>query len=157
VPDLINATVLRALVIVALALCIGAVLAVLRLHYRAWRALPGRAGLTPLHVLLVSLGVLLLQGTLAWALIEGFTRDITPVVAVRTALYGVASVIILAALFVVGGLQRRKVGFGPRCTTVTVRDEATVQVRDEHATTPDRNPNGSGIGRMDRDTGRGAR
>ncbi len=127
-PDLLTAPVLRAVVIVTLALCIGAVLAVLRLHWRAYRALPRHAGLTPLHVMLVSSGVLIVQGTLAWALIDGFANTVTPVQAVRTALYGVGSLIILAALFVVGGLQRRRVRFTPRCTTVTVHDEATVQL-----------------------------
>lgn len=120
---------LRSGVIVVLALTIGGVAAVMRLHYRAWRNLPRHAGLTPLHVTLVSLGVLIWGGSLAWALIESLGREATATVTIRTVLYGVGGVTILAALVIVAGLQRRRVQFAREQTTVTVHEDLTESVR----------------------------
>lgn len=120
-----DADLLRAGVLAVLVLTVAAVAAVMRLHWRAWRRLPAEAGLTPLHVALVSLGVLIWGGTLAWAMVEALGRDVTAPVAIRTALYGIGAVVILTALVVVGGLQRRRVQFA-RSETVRVSSEDTV-------------------------------
>jgi hypothetical protein len=103
---------IRLVVLVPLCLVFGATLTVLRLYWRAWRELPSEARLTPVHVALVSAGVLLLTFALAWALIVGF-RDapFDAFAAVRLSMYGVGALAILAALWVIGGIQRRRVRF----------------------------------------------
>lgn len=100
---------LRFGVIAVLALVVGGVLGVMRLHWIAWRRLPTRPGLAPLHVALVSLGVAIWGVTLGWALVEQLGRDATPAGTVRLALYGAGGAVILASLVVVGGVQRRRV------------------------------------------------
>lgn len=107
---------LRLVVLVPLSLVFGATLTVGRLYWRAWRDLPAdRVRLTPVHVALVSAGVLLLTSALAWALIAGFRdRPFDPFAAVRLSMYGVGALAILAALWVIGGIQRRKVRFERR-------------------------------------------
>jgi len=117
---MIDLTVLRAGVIVLLAVTCGAVFTVMRLYWMAWRRLPRTAGLVPLHVALVSLYVLINQGNLAWALIESFTAQATPSVATRVALFGVAALILLVALAVIGRLQHRKLQFARKRSTVVV-------------------------------------
>jgi hypothetical protein len=104
---------LRLVVLIPLCLVFGATLTVLRLYWRAWRELPAeRARLTPVHVALVSAGVLLLTSALAWALIAGFRdRPLDAFAAVRLSMYGVGALAILAALWVIGGIQRRRVRF----------------------------------------------
>jgi hypothetical protein len=103
---------LRLVVLVPLCLVFGATLTVGRLYWRAWRELPSEARLTPVHVALVSAGVLLLTSALAWALIAGFRdRPFDAFAAVRLSMYGVGALAILAALWVIGGMQRRRVRF----------------------------------------------
>lgn len=104
---------LRLAVIVLLCLLVGFTLTVMRLYWRAWRDLPSeRARLTPLHVMLVSAGVLLLATGLAWALLAGFrTQPINTYAAIRLGMYGVGSSLILAALWVIGAVQRRRIQF----------------------------------------------
>lgn len=127
-----EADVLRVVVLAVLFLAVAGVGTVMRLHYRAWRRLPRDAGLTPLHVALVSLGVLIWGGTLAWGQVEALGREVTPALAIRTGLYGLGGVIILAALAVVGGLQRRRVQF-IRSEKVVVSSAETVAVdRNRH-------------------------
>ncbi len=124
-------TAVRFVVVALLALVIGGVFSVMRLHFRAWKRLPRGAGLTPLHVMLVSLGVLLWGVALAWALIDQLLAGsgLGPADAVaRTVLFGVGAVIILVALAVVGGLQRRRVQFAREQKTVVVHTDDTVQV-----------------------------
>lgn len=105
-------TALRLVVLVPLCLVAGATFTVLRLYWRAWRELPDRARLTPVHVALVSLGVLLLTAGLAWALIDAIDdRPLDAPGTVRLSMYGVGAVAILAALWVIGGIQRRRVRF----------------------------------------------
>lgn len=125
---------LRLVVAVLLVLDVGALARVCLLYWRAWRLLPatpeGRAaGLIPLHVALVSAGVLIGQVALAWGLIEQLRSDATAAVAVRTVLYGLQAVLVLAALVAVGRAQQRKVRFGRGCTRVTVADTQQVQVQ----------------------------
>jgi hypothetical protein len=135
---------LRLCVSVLLLLNVGALLTVIRLHWRAYRLLrstvEGRAaGLTPLHVALVSAGVLVLQGSLAWGLIEQLRVQATVSVAVRTALYGTGAVLILLALVVVGNVQRRRLRFGRGCSRVTVEhaEHVAVDVEDPDRATRD--------------------
>lgn len=125
-----DVTWLRTLVVVALALAGGGVFTVMRLHWRAWRRLPRDAGLTPLHVALVSAGVLIWGVTLAWALLDSLTQPATTVVTVRLILYGVGAVVILAALLVVGSVQRRRVQVEAPRTQITVVEVDQVSVAD---------------------------
>lgn len=128
-PELI--AVVHVVVLALLVVSLGAILTVGRLHLRAYRQLPRPAGLAPLHVALVSFGVLQLQVGLAWGLIDTITaagpQPLWMVLA-RTALYGSGSLTILVALYVVGQLQRRRVTFGRDRTTVTVHTDETVAV-----------------------------
>lgn len=110
---------LRAGVLVLLAVTCGATVTVGLLHLVAYLRLPRGEGLVPLHVALVSLYVLMTQGTLAWALIESFTTQSPPSVAIRVALFGLAALVLLAALIVVGRVQQRRLRFA-RTTTVVV-------------------------------------
>lgn len=130
---------LRLAVSVVLLLCVGALITVIRLHWRAWRLLSSSpqtraAGLTPLHVWMVSAGVLVSQVALAWALIEQLRVEATTTVAIRTVLYGVGAGLILAALIVVGRVQQRRVRFGRGCSRVTVAEAETVEVQVEDPT-----------------------
>lgn len=118
---------LRTATLVVLTLVVGAILAVMRLHHRAWRRLPREAGLTPLHVMLVSLGVLIWGTTLAWAQIDALSGEPDLVrVAIRTWLFLVGAVVILVALVVVGGLQRRRVRFERSETLVVSSEDAVI-------------------------------
>lgn len=106
--------VLRVVVLVPLCAVFGATLTVLRLYWRAWLELPReQARLTPLHVALVSVGVLLLTSALAWALLVGLSagQPVDALTAVRIGMYGLGAVCILAALWVIGAKQRRRVRF----------------------------------------------
>lgn len=130
---------LRLLVVVLLVLTVGGIATVMRLHWRAYRLLraaPGGkvAGLTPLHVTLVSLGVLIWGVALAWGLIEQLRQAFTPSILARIILYGVGAVVILAALIVVGQLQRRRVRFTRGCTRVMVAQDEQVAVEVEDPT-----------------------
>jgi hypothetical protein len=131
-PDLI--ALVRFAVVALIVLAGGGVFTVMRLHYRAWRKLrhEDRAGLTPLHVMLVSLGVLLWGVALAWAVTDQLVTGsgTVPVdVIVRTVLYGAGAIAIIAALIVVGGIQRRRVSFTRDQRTVTVHDGESVDVQ----------------------------
>lgn len=131
---------LRLVVFVLLLLNVGGLFTVIRLHWRAYRLLrstPGgrAAGLTPLHVALVSAGVLVGQFALAWGLIEQLRVEATVNVAVRTVLYGVGAVLILAGLVVVGRVQRRRLRFGRGRSRVFVEQAEHVAVEVEN---PDR-------------------
>lgn len=124
---------LRLTVFVLLLLNVGALLTVIRLHWRAYRLLrstpEGRAaGLTPLHVALVSAGVLVSQVSLAWGLIEQLRVEASVNVAIRTALYGVGAILILVALVIVGRVQRRRLRFSRGCTRVQVEQAEHVAV-----------------------------
>ncbi len=106
VPDLAW---LRLTVAVLAILVSGGLVTVLRLHWRAWtqlrRAGHQQAGLTPLHVALVSAGVLVWGAALAWALIEQLRADISPTAIVRTVMYGAGAALILTSLLVVGRVR----------------------------------------------------
>ncbi len=111
---------LRLVVSVLAILVGGSLVTVGRLHWKAWhhlRRVGARvAGLIPLHVALVASGVLLLELTLAWGLLEQLrVQASAPTVIVRTVLYGVASLLILVSLVVVGRVQRRRVQFERGC------------------------------------------
>ena len=123
-PDaLLRTATLAALVFVA-----GAVGAVFLLHFRAWRRLPREAGLTPLHVMLVSMGVLVWGVALAWAQLDALSGVSSPLhVAIRTWMFLGGALIILAALAVVGGLQRKRLRF-TRSERVIVAKEDAVTV-----------------------------
>lgn len=115
--------VLRLVVLAPLCLVGGATVAILRLYWHAYRQLPpSRARLTPLHVSLVSLGTLMLAAGLGWAILtrygDGHPFDLPAIL--RLGMYGVGSVCILAALCVIGSVQRRRIRFGRGCTTVDV-------------------------------------
>ncbi len=47
---------IRFLMIALACMVVGSVAVVIRLHYKAWRRLPTREGILPLHVWLVSVG-----------------------------------------------------------------------------------------------------
>lgn len=135
---------LRLVVFVLLLLSVGALLTVIRLHWRAYRLLRSTpegkvAGLTPLHVALVSAGVLVGQVALAWGLIEQLRVEATVNVTVRTALYGVSSLLILAALVIVGRVQRRRLRFSRGCSRVRVEqaEHVAVEVEDTPRLTRD--------------------
>lgn len=106
--------VLRVVVLVPVCLVLGTTAAVLRLYAKAWRVLPREeARLAPAHVALVSAGVLLLTLGLAWALLTGLRSPdgLDAPVMIRLCMYGVGSTAILAALWIIGGVQRRKIRF----------------------------------------------
>lgn len=131
-------SVIRALVLVILAVSLGLEVAVFWRYSRAFRMMPKcakSARLTPLHVALVSAGTLILQGTLAGALIDTFRQSSTPRAVFRLVMYGCGSLLIIASLVVLIWLQaeRRKVQFGREHHTVTAIDTETVQVRDEES------------------------
>lgn len=126
-PDVIS--LVRFAVVALIVIAGGGTLAVMRLHYKAWRKLPRPAGLTPLHVLLVSLGVLLWGVALAWAVTDQLVTNVGPVpvdVIVRTVLYGGGAVAIIVALVVVGGIQRRRVHFARAEKVVVVRTDESI-------------------------------
>lgn len=105
---------LSIVVLVPLCLVTGATVAILRLYWRAYRELaPSRERLTPLHVALVSSGVIMLAVGLGWAIVQraadGHPLDLPAII--RLAMYGVGSLLILAALGVIGGVQRRHIRF----------------------------------------------
>ncbi len=116
---------LRLPVAVLTILVTGGLITVLRLHWKAWRHLrrigAPKAGLTPLHVALVSAGVLVSEVALAWGLIEQLRSDISPTAIIRVALYGVGALLILASLLVVGRVQRRTVRFERVCPAPATR------------------------------------
>lgn len=101
---------------------VGAVLAILLITliytvhtffvYRAaYSRVPRRYGLAPIHVMLVALGTFIIQGTLAWSLVEGFfnsDQGVAPFTIVRLSLYGLGSFIVLTSLFVVKNLQKKR-------------------------------------------------
>jgi tellurite resistance protein TehA-like permease len=107
---------LRIGVVFLLAAVVAAALAVIRMHIRAWRAAPAKAGLTPLHVALVSAGVVVWGATLAWAVLDGLGQATDRELAVRIGLYGLGAVLILVSLLVMARVQRRRVRF---CRTQT--------------------------------------
>lgn len=105
----IDATLLRAGVLVVMFLCAGAMVTVIRLYWRNYRSARASMRLLPLHVVLVSVSTLGLQATLAWALIEATAADaaVSPTTLIRTGLYGLWSVGVLAALVVIARQQKR--------------------------------------------------
>lgn len=126
---------IRAAVLVILALSIGAVAAVCGLYARTVRlAPPRRAGLTPLHVAVVSLGVLTLEGALAWAQVDALGGGVIPQwhVTARTVLFGVGSLLVLAGIAVIAHQQQRRVHFC-RAAKVTVETTDTTQVHPDSA------------------------
>lgn len=107
-----DASLLRAAVLVVLALCVGAMVAVLRLYARAWRNAPTRGRLTPMHVTVVSGSMSGFQALLAWALMEAVSTGAPASTStlIRTAGYGVCSLGFLVAMWAVGMQQRRRLG-----------------------------------------------
>jgi hypothetical protein len=146
VPDPVHSLLwLRLCVSILLLLNVGALVTVIRLHWRAYRLLrstpEGRAaGLTPLHVAIVSAGVLVSEVSLAWGLIEQLRVAATATVAIRTTLYGVGAVLILVSLVIVGREQRRRIRFGRGCSRVYVAqaEHVAVEVEDAHLPQADR-------------------
>lgn len=109
---MIDLAIARLIVLALLCLLIGAVAVILRLYVHAWRTLPREARITPLHVALVSAGMLLLATGLAWALVAGLRMGpVTPYTLARLIMYGTGSLLILASLWVIARVQRRRVHF----------------------------------------------
>lgn len=110
---------LRAVVLVVLAVTIGALAAVTVLYWRVWRLLhasgvaKGRqvrhARQVPVHVALMGLGVLTIEAALAWALIAGFRAPLTGYGTARMIMYGVGSGLIVSGLVVIANLQHHRV------------------------------------------------
>lgn len=112
--NLLDGTLVRGVVLIVLALCVGAMAAVLRLYALAWRNAPTRGRLTPMHVTLVSASMIGFQGLLAWALMEAVSSGAPASAAtlIRTAGYGLCSLGFLAAMWAVGTQQHRRMGGG---------------------------------------------
>lgn len=127
--------ILRALVLVLLALSIGASARVCVLYAKVFRKLRAagehRVGLTPLHVALASFGLLLLECALAWALIASFRQSITVYAAIRTVMYGAGSATMIAALLVIGRVQSRRVKICKNQPHVTVSQTERVDIEEE--------------------------
>ena len=132
-----DATLLKIVVAVITAAVTCGVFAVMRLHWRAYRKLPAAAALTPLHVTLVSGGVLQWGVALAWGQLATLGNPATWDAISRMVLFCTGGVTILAALAVVGGLQRRKVRIHQPVTQVTVTEVGTVS-SEAAAAEPDR-------------------
>lgn len=110
-PDL-TAQIIRQVVVGLLAVTFGAVGSVLRLHYRAWRRAPSTSGLIPLHVAVISAGQLCFLTGAAIGVLAAIDADRDPP-PVRTGLYIAGCVLTLAALYIVGKVQRARIAGPP--------------------------------------------
>jgi len=142
-------TLLRVAMVIVAALNIGGMLSIGLIHWRAWRLLPAKAGLLPLHVFLVSLAVSGLQSTLAWSQLIMLT-DVTPAspdpgVIARLVMYFLSSLVLMAALGVMANLQYRRVTVGKATEPVEVvsktgKTVATIRVDGDTGTPPGGTP-----------------
>ena len=124
---------LRALVLIPLALYVGASARVCWLYARVWQRMraSGRgARLTPLHVALASASLLVIEMALAWALIASFRQPITLFGAIRTGMYGLGSLGMIAALMVIARVQSRRVRICRQEAHVTVEQVETIDVQE---------------------------
>lgn len=120
--------VFRIVNIALLALVVGSMVTVARLHWKAWRRFPGQVGLTPLHVAMVASGVGVWGVALAWAMLDGLGNPVSTVTAARMSLYGLGALLILAALLIMATIQRRRVQFHREEVVVEVRSTDSVEI-----------------------------
>jgi hypothetical protein len=78
---------------------------VLGSHYQAWRRAPSGSGIIPLHVTVISTAHLIFMVLAAVAVVDRLGRPLNPF----TVAFGAASVLTLAALYVVGAVQWRRI------------------------------------------------
>jgi hypothetical protein len=116
VADAAVGDVVRFAVIALAVITCAAMLTVLALHFRAWRAVRSEHGLLPLHVALISLSYAAFCALLALGVIDNLGRPLNW----RTPGFGVALVAGLASLWVVGRLQRRRIDLARRPATLRV-------------------------------------
>lgn len=119
------ADIIRFVDIVLAVVVVGAVLAVIRLHWRAWRAAPAGHGLVPLHVWLISTAHLCFvvgTATRLWQTLgESASWQIW--------LYMAGSAVTLAALWIIAKYQGRRVT-ETRQVEVAVTDAKSIKVVD---------------------------
>lgn len=94
--------VLRFAVVALASVTGGAVLAVIRLHWRAWRKTPRPGGLVPAHVFLIATSHLIFVIGTAVAALN------SPALTWWFWLYAAANLLTLVALYIIGDYQRRR-------------------------------------------------
>lgn len=121
--------VVRWLVIGLAAVTAGATVTVLRLHYQAWRRAPNGSGILPFHVAVISVAHLMFVVGSAVGVIDRLNAE---TLSWRTPLFGVASILTLVALYVIGGYERRRV----QQSTVRVVTTEVETVKVDNSDTP---------------------
>lgn len=73
-------------------------------HFRAWSRAPSGSGILPLHVAVISTAHLMFMGVAAVTVLDRLDQPLN----LATISFGIASLLTLVALYIVGALQWRR-------------------------------------------------